>query len=171
LVKSAIDGVVVVDDEATYNNMNQAMRAMNSKLFLKRHLSYYTDKDLEIIDCYKTKPICLMLYASPVNNNLAKSLIEIDVSMANTSAFNDIVEIPICNEFNAFEPYDGEAVLPVNLYVVQDFERPLSTQNHSLVYDKYLKEGMCITALTQPSCVKEVDYYATLVEELYATKI
>ena len=58
LIKSAIDGVVVVDDEQTYNNMNVAMVSMNSKLFLKSHLSYYTDKDLKVIDSYRTKPRC-----------------------------------------------------------------------------------------------------------------
>ena len=35
LTKSAIDGIVVVDDEATHNKMSVAMSAMNSKLFLK----------------------------------------------------------------------------------------------------------------------------------------
>ena len=138
---------------------------MNSKLFLKSHLSYYTEKDLEIIDSYRTKPICGMLCDNP-----AKSLIEIDVSKAYTAAFNDIVEIPIFNEFDAFKPYEGEAVLPLSLYVVKGFEHPLSTQSHSLVYGKYLKEGMNITAVKQPSFVKEVDY-ATLVKELYETKI
>ena len=34
LIKSAIDGVVVVDDEETYNNMSQAMTLLNNKLFL-----------------------------------------------------------------------------------------------------------------------------------------
>ena len=43
------DGVVV-DSEQTYNNMNQAMSALNSKLSLKSHLSYYTEKDLEILE-------------------------------------------------------------------------------------------------------------------------
>ena len=58
LIKSAIDGVVVVDTEEVYNNMNLAMCTLTSKLFLKSHLSYYTAKDLEVIDSYRTKPIC-----------------------------------------------------------------------------------------------------------------
>ena len=33
LIKSAIDGVVVVDSEDVYNNMNQAMSTLSSKLF------------------------------------------------------------------------------------------------------------------------------------------
>ena len=44
LIKSAIDGVVVVDSEEVYNNMNKGMAQLNSKLFLKNHLSYYTEK-------------------------------------------------------------------------------------------------------------------------------
>ena len=56
LIKSAIDGVVVVDSEEVYNNMNVAMCTLNSKLFLKSHLSYYTSKDLEVLDSYRTKP-------------------------------------------------------------------------------------------------------------------
>ena len=58
LIKSAIDGVVVVDDEATYNNMSQAMTALNNKLFLKSHRSHYTEQDVDILDAYRTKPIC-----------------------------------------------------------------------------------------------------------------
>ncbi len=44
----AIDGVVVVDTEEVYNNMNLSMCTLTSKLFLKSHLSYYTAKDLEV---------------------------------------------------------------------------------------------------------------------------
>jgi len=58
LIKSAIDGNVVVDNEEVYNNMNQAMSTLNSKLFLKSHLSFYTEKDSEVLDSYRTKPIC-----------------------------------------------------------------------------------------------------------------
>ena len=35
LIKSAIDGVVVVDNEEVYNNMNQAMSTLSSSCFLK----------------------------------------------------------------------------------------------------------------------------------------
>ena len=58
LIKSAIDGVVVVDSEDVYNNMNQAMSTLSSKLFPKSHLSFYTEKDSEVLDSYRTKPIC-----------------------------------------------------------------------------------------------------------------
>ena len=41
LIKSAIDGVVVVDDEETYNAMNQAMMAFNHRIFLNGVLHRY----------------------------------------------------------------------------------------------------------------------------------
>ena len=66
LVKSVIDGVVVVDSEDVYNNMSQAMSALNSKLFLRSHLSHYTEQDLQVLDTYRTKPICGNLSSTEV---------------------------------------------------------------------------------------------------------
>ena len=80
---------MVVDDEATYNNMVQAMTALNNKLFLKSHLSHYTEQDVDILDAYRTKPICGMLGCSPVQE---KNLIEVDVSKAYTAAFCETTE-------------------------------------------------------------------------------
>ena len=96
LIKSAIDGVVVVDSEEVYNNMNLAMCTLNSKLFLKSHLSYYTAKDLEVLDTYRTKPIGGNLTQHP-----SKNVIEIDVSKAYTSSFCEISENQIFNEFDS----------------------------------------------------------------------
>ena len=95
----------MVDSEEVHNNMNLAMCTLNSKLFLKSHLSYFTAKDLEVLDAYRTKPICGKLTQHP-----NKNVIEIDVSKAYTSAFCDIAEIPCFNEFDAFKPYDGEPI-------------------------------------------------------------
>ena len=136
LVKSAIDGVVVVDTEEVYNNMNWAMCTLTSKLFLKSHLSYYTTKDLEVLDSYRTKPICGNMTQHP-----NKNAIEIDVTKAYTSAFCDISEIPIFKEFDAVKPYGHEPILTLNLYVVKDFNHPLATQDRSLVYGKYIQRG------------------------------
>ena len=71
-------------------SLNEATRSMNSKLLLKSHLSFYAEEDMDVIDSYRTKPICGMLCGSPVNSVPAKSLIEIDVSKAYTSAFKEI---------------------------------------------------------------------------------
>ena len=166
LVKSAIDGVVVVESEDVYNNMSRAMTVLNSKLFLQSHLSHYTERDLEVLDSFRTKPICGTLR----ERGTKEKLIEIDVSKAYTAAFCDIAEIPIFNEFDAFKPYGGEELLPLNLYIVKDFHHPLSTQSHSLIYGKFITEGMSIVAYKQPSFIKKVDY-KKLVDELYETKI
>ncbi len=47
-----------MNDEATYNNVSQALTALNNKLFLKSHISHYTEQDVDIFDAYPTKPIC-----------------------------------------------------------------------------------------------------------------
>ena len=87
LVKSVIDGVVVIDREDVYNNMSQAMSALNSKLFLRSHLSHYTEKDLEVLDTYRAKPICGNLNSTAVRRD---TLVEIDLTKAYTSAFREI---------------------------------------------------------------------------------
>jgi len=166
LIKSAIDGVVVVDSEETYNAMNRAMVALNSKLFLKSHLSYYTEKDLDVLDSYRTKPICGNLTQRQDN----VKLIEIDISKAYTSVFASITEIPIFNEFDVWRPYNNEPILPLCLYVVKGFSHALSTQSHTLVYGKFIQDTMQIVACKQPSFIKKVDYQK-LVDELYETKI
>ena len=105
LIKSAIDGVVVVDDEETYNAMNQAMMAFNHRIFLNGHKSYYTDIDIDILDEYRTRPLVGNLSTIP-----AVPMAEIDVTKAYTSALGSITEIPIFNEFDAFVPYDGSSI-------------------------------------------------------------
>ncbi len=105
MIKLAIDGVVVVDSEEVYNNMNQVMSTLSYKLFLKSHLPFSTEKDFEVLDSYRAKPICDKLRMQQKNGKL----IEIDVSKAYTSAFRGITEILIFNEFDDFRPYGKEA--------------------------------------------------------------
>ncbi len=69
---------------------------------MKSHLSHYTEQDVDILDVYRTKPVCGKLCASPINTVSVKKLIEIDVSKAYTAAFCDITEIHIFNEFDSF---------------------------------------------------------------------
>ncbi len=69
LIKSAIDGNVVVDNEEVYSAMNSAMSTLSSKLFLRNHLSFFTEKDSEILDSYRTKPICGNLCAQQKTTN------------------------------------------------------------------------------------------------------
>ena len=94
---------------------------------------------------------------------------EIDLTKAYTSAFREITEIPIFNEFDCFRPYEGEQVLPLNLYIAKDFSHALSTQSHNSVYGKFVADEMTLVAYKQPSFIKKVDY-KKLTEELYATR-
>ena len=57
LDKTAIDGIVAVADEATYNNMNKAMNEFNHKIFINSHKSHYSALDVEVLDEYRSKPI------------------------------------------------------------------------------------------------------------------
>ena len=152
LIKSAIDGVVVVDDEETYNAMNQAMMAFNHRIFLNGHKSYYTDFDIDVLDEYRTRPLVGTLSTLPTD-----PMVEIDISKAYTSALGSITEIPIFNEFDAFVPYDASQIEPLNLYVVKNRGHALDTASHSLLYGKYL-DGEEILAYKTPSFIKKVDY-------------
>jgi hypothetical protein len=164
LIKSAIDGVIVIDNEQTYNNMSNAMSTIHSKIFLKTHKSYFTEDDLLILNEYRTKPIVGNIGSNQDN------MIEIDISRAYTSQFSQITKIPIFNEFDNFKPYNNEAIQPYNLYVVTNYNHPLVAQSHILLYGQFIKPGMYITYVKQPSFIKHVNYKA-LVDELYSTRI
>ena len=166
LIKSAIDGVVVVEDEATYNAMNQAMTSFNHKIFMNGHKSFYTELDLDVLDEYRTRPIVGNIKAVSNKNDM----VEIDISKAYTSALSQITEIPIFNEFDSFRPYCGESIQPLNLYVVKNRKHGLITQDKSLVYGRFLHPTDQIVAVKTPSFVKSVDYRSAI-QELYDSTI
>ena len=151
LIKSAIDGVVVIDNEQTYNNMANAMNSLNCKLFLKTHKSYYTNDDITILDQYRTKPIVGMTGKPKIPN-----LVEIDISRAYTSIFSEITKIPVFNEFDNFKEYNNEPIEPYSLYIVVGYQHPLITQSHNLMYGQFVKPGMTIRHVKQPSFIKNV---------------
>ncbi len=63
------------------------------------------------------------------------SLVEIDISNAYTGAFMRIKAIPVFNEFDTWEPYGGQAIKKLSLYVVEASEFDLFfNKQHSLVY-------------------------------------
>jgi hypothetical protein len=53
------------------------------------------------------------------------NLVEIDVSKAYTSALIKIDNIPIFNEFDIFQPYNGEIIKDLSLYIVEVKENDL----------------------------------------------
>jgi hypothetical protein len=96
LIKGAIDGVVVVEDEATYNNMNKATTQLSNQLFKKSHRSSYAKFDLDIMDEYGTRPIGGNI--KPVIN---EKLEEIDITKAYAAALSEITAVPMFNELIA----------------------------------------------------------------------
>jgi hypothetical protein len=144
--------------------MNTAMTVFNHKIFLNGHKSYYTDFDLDILDEYRTRPLVGNLDGQP-----SKSMVEIDVTKAYTSALGSITEIPMFNEFDALVPYDGSAIQPQNLYVVRSQGHALDTSSHSLLYGKYL-HGHEILAYRVPSFIKKVEYQEAI-DELFNMNI
>ena len=149
LIKSAIDGIVVIDDETTYNNMANAMNTLNCKLFAKTHKSYYTNDDIAILEEYRTKPLVGM-----IGNNKYTNIVELDISRAYTSLFSEITKIPVFNEFDNFKEYNNDPIQPYSLYVVVGYQHPLIAQSHNLLYGQFVKPGMNIH-VKQPSFIKK----------------
>ena len=71
---------------------------------------------------------------------------EVDITKAYTAAFCDITEIPIFNEFDAFRPYGGEPIEPLNLYVIASAEHLLSTQTHQLADVRFSPPGQILAS-------------------------
>ena len=87
--------------------MSSAMNKLNNAMFKAEHKSHYSKRDVDILDEYRTVVPVGML--NDVVNNLT-NLIEIDISKAFTSAFQQITEIPVFNEFDSFSLYKNEPI-------------------------------------------------------------
>ena len=93
--------------------MSSAMNQFNNALFKAEHKSHYSKQDVDILDEYRTVvPIGMM-------KDAVSDLIEIDVSKAFTSAFQQITEIPVFNEFDSFSLYKNEPISLNSLYVIK----------------------------------------------------
>ncbi len=105
---------------------------------------------------YRTKPICCTVGA--VLKNTSKMFVEAGVSEAYTSAFCDIAETPLFNEFDAFKPHNSEPIALLNLCIVIGNAHPLVTQSHNLVHGRYLTPGGSPpTSLKQTSFTNKVN--------------
>ena len=105
LITSTVERPIVVENEDIYNRMNQAMVKLNKSMFRQSYKSNYTDLDIDILDEYRSYANVGLLRQKPTCN-----LVEIDVSKAYTSALIKIDKIPIFNEFDIFQPYNGEII-------------------------------------------------------------
>jgi hypothetical protein len=118
LIKSEFDGVVCVNNEDIYNNMNRAMCSFNKSLFIVGHKSFYSDIDIQILDEYRT--IANTGLFNNIDNDIKSNLIEIDMSKAYTYALSQITEIPVFNEFGIFEYYNNEPIQKLSLYIIKN---------------------------------------------------
>ena len=89
LVKTSADGCIAVQDEQTYNRMNETMFRFNKSLCNPLHKSFYNDIDIEILD--ETRAI------APVGlfwdrATLPRNIVEIDLCKASTKSIIDIFE-------------------------------------------------------------------------------
>ena len=89
LVKDEFDGVVCVNSEDIYNNMNRAMCSFHKALFIVARKSFYSDIDIQILDEYRT-----VANVGLFNNidDIKHDLIEIDISKAYTYALSKITK-------------------------------------------------------------------------------
>lgn len=176
LVKSEFDGVVCVNDENVYNNMNVAMCNFNKALFLNNHKSSYSEKDIEILDEYRTVANCGTFSDKTEWENIIDNIVEIDVSKAYTHALSQITEIPIFNIFDNFENYNNQPIENLSLYIIEtDKQNLFLNKKYNLCYGIFLKKiikhkNIKILAVKTPSFIKQVKYNE-LIENLYETKI
>ena len=165
LITSVIQYPIVVDSEAVYNKMNEAMVNFNRQIFKGTHKSYYNKQDIDILDEYRTIANLGMIKKNP----LAQKLNEIDVSKAYTAAFTNMTKIPVFNEFDIFQPYENEQIKDLNLYIVKSKNLSMMFNKvYNLVYGKFLNhfKDVEILAFKEPSSIKKVDY-KKIVEDLY----
>ena len=99
---------------------------------------------------------------------------EIDISKAYAGAFMRIKDVSVFNEFDIWQPYNGEAIRKLSLYVVEATEFDLFfNKQFNLVYGCFLKQLPTlpiIKAVKHPSVARKVPY-ARLVTELWGTRI
>ena len=168
LITSVIQYPIVVDREIIYNKMNEAMVNFNTQIFKATHKSYYTQEDIDILDEYRTVANLGMITEKP-NEKLS----EIDISKAYTSAFCKITHIPIFNEFDAFQPYTGQALEPYTLSTVKNKAlNMMFNKEFNLCFGLFLTDftDIEIKAFKKPHTLKKVDYQK-IVEELFNTPI
>ena len=102
LIKVSSDGCIAVDNEKTYNNMNDAMFHFNKSLFNPLHKSFYNKVDLEIYNEAKTIPPAGLFTDK---GSIPKNLTEIDISKAYTSRLVGITRVPVFNQFDIWRNY------------------------------------------------------------------
>ena len=83
LTHNSIDGIIEVNDEETYNKVDDLMFNLQMSIFKNEHKSHYSKQDVDILDEFRT--VANVGFMRPVKEK--KDLIELDVSKAYTAAF------------------------------------------------------------------------------------
>ena len=184
LIKGSPDGCIAVDDEKTYNNMNEAMFNFNKALFNPLHKSFYNQVDLKIYKEAETIPPTGLLKP---REHIPKEVTEIDITKAYTSRLININKIPVFNQFDIWRPYandmDYTKMSDYVLYFVENCKRTrpnftvflnLFNEKYNLIYGKYLKQieanDLKILYYKTPSFIHDVNYNE-LVQELWGKSI
>ena len=169
-----MDGSITVETERTYNNMSRAMYDFNQELFNPLHKSYYNETDMEVFrQCHTVSPTGRLHY------NREHS-IEIDRSKAYTWAYNQIVEVPVFNQFDVWKAYDYNKhdfneFGDLTIYLVRAEGEALMFfyKPYLLIYGMFLKHlrGKCqILYYKRPSHIYKVNY-KKITDKLWETAI
>ena len=154
-------------DEIIYNKMYICQGAFYDSLFNPVHKSYYSKKDIDILNEYRTVANCCKFSDVPSSKNL----IEIDISKAYTSAMQSITKIPIFNEFDIFKTYDGSKINDYYLYIIKTLKTNIYlNKSYNFAYGFILKdlnkEDYEIIQFKIPSFIKDVNY-KKIIDDLY----
>ena len=172
LIKDSSDGCIAVDNEKTYNNMNDAMFHFNKSLFNPLHKSFYNKVDLEIYHEAKTIPPAGLFTDK---GSIPKNLTEIDITKAYTSRLVGITQVPVFNQFDVWRKWFKEmgfnTMSDYTLFFVEDCShcgivKPstflMFNKRYNLIYGKYLKQidtnKLNILYYKTPSFIHEVNY-------------
>jgi hypothetical protein len=102
LVTTILDGNVSIENEQTYNRMNEAMTLVHNHIFKISYKSYYSNQDIDMLDEYRTRANIGFFHRQPDNI----PLIEIDRTKAYSWALQNITVVPAFNVFDIWKPYD-----------------------------------------------------------------
>lgn len=175
LIKYSIKDDVKMDNINDYDRSYNLLEKLKKKVFLREHLSYYSESDIDILDSYRT----IASLGRFLNNgeefiDILK-MIEIDVSKAYTFQFSKITKIPVFNIFDKFVLYNNEIIEDYNLYMVETFEENILFCRKNMLFYGYIlkqinKELYKIINVKVASNIKSVDY-KSIVDELWDTEI
>ena len=115
LIDNEIDGLIKTPSIEVYNNINNSFVMFQRKILVNDHKSYYTEKDIEILDGLRTVVNIGYLKRIGTDDNFA----EIDINKAFSNSFINLDNILIINEFDIGQECDNTVqIQDYDLYIV-----------------------------------------------------